>query len=125
MAMNPTPQEEPRADPAIAQIDPTFRSGSLTAIGIMVGFSLGFLTRWAAVPGAWSKADFSALAAIVIGIALQIVSLAMLLSVESLILANYNRMIRIFLAGLVLVSVGVVLAVFVDISGEGQRLLTQ
>lgn len=123
MTMDEGPSEERHADPALVQIDPAFRSGSLTAIGIMVGFSLGFLTRWAAVPGSWSRADFSALAAITIGIALQILSLAMLLSIESLILANYNRMIRIFLTGLVLVAVGVLLAVFVDIGGEGQKLL--
>lgn len=124
MAEEPSPAPPPApAEPAPEKIDAAFRSGSLTAIGIVVGFSLGFLTRWAGLPGAWSPIDLISLLVITAGIAIQIVSLAMLLSVESLILASYNRMIRIFMAGLVLVAVGVLLAVFADIGGLGQKLI--
>jgi hypothetical protein len=122
-----TPGEPPPSGPAPdkpAEIDSTFRSGSLTAIGIMVGFSLGFLTRWAGVPGGWSRADYAALALMTPGIVLQMVSLTMLLSIDSLELAKYNRMIRIFLAGIILVAAGVFIAVFLDIAGYGQTLLT-
>ncbi len=108
---------------APARIEATFRSGTLTAVGIIVGFSLGFLTRWAGVPGAWSNFDFAGLAAIVVGIAAQMTALVMLLSVNSLLLASYNRAVRVFTAGLILVAIGVILAVFVDIGGQGQRLL--
>lgn len=109
--------------PEPARIEATFRSGTLTAVGIIVGFSLGFLTRWAGVPGAWSNFDFAGLVAIVAGIAAQMAALVMLLSVNSLLLANYNRAVRVFTAGLILVAIGVILAVFVDIGGQGQRLL--
>ncbi|MET0606978.1 MAG: hypothetical protein ABWZ80_11015 [Beijerinckiaceae bacterium] len=119
------PTREASARTPAPKIDSTFRSGSLTAIGIMVGFSLGFLTRWAGVPGGWSGADYVALACMTPGIALQIVSLAMLLSVDSLELERYNRLVRIFLAGLILVAIGVLLAVFLDIAGFGQKLLSQ
>ena len=82
------------------RIDATFRNGSLTAISVIVGFSLSFLNRWAAEPGAWEIYDLAAVAAIVVGIVLQISSLASLLSVRSLLLGNYARAVRLFLIGL-------------------------
>jgi hypothetical protein len=107
------------AAPEIARIDSTFRNGSLTAIGVVVGFSLGFLSRWAGLPGEWSRSDLLAVFAITIGIVLQIKALADLLSVKSLILSRYNRAIRIFLAGLILVALGTGAAIFADLMGYG------
>lgn len=97
-------------------IDATFRNGSLTAVGVVV-FSLGFLSRWGGIPGEWSHADLFAVAAITLGIALQLKALAALLLVNSLQLKRYNRSIRIFMAGLILVASGVVFALFADILG--------
>jgi uncharacterized membrane protein len=107
-------------DPAI---EANFRNGSLTAISVVVGFSLSFLTRWAGIPGQWAAPDLVALPAIVVGIAVQIVSLASLLSVESLLLRNYNRSVRLFLAGLALVAAGVIVAIAGDVIGFGQNTL--
>ena len=104
---------------SVPSIDSTFRNGSLTAIGVVVGFSLGFLSRWAGTPGEWSQADLFAVAAITLGIAFQIKSLADMLSVKSLILTRYNRSVRIFLVGLVLVATGVAAAIFADLAGFG------
>jgi hypothetical protein len=111
--------DDQRSDEPRVMVDSAFRNGSMTAIGVVLGFSLGFFSRWAALPGQWSAADLVAVAAISLGIALQIKSLADLLRVESLQRANYERAVRFFLAGLVLVAVGVVLAVFADIIGVG------
>ena len=36
------------------KIEATFRNGSLTAISVVLGFSLSFLNRWAGLPGAWN-----------------------------------------------------------------------
>jgi hypothetical protein len=102
------------------RIDATFRNGSLTAISVIVGFSLSFLNRWAAEPGPWEISD---LAAIVVGIVLQVSSLASLLSVRSLLLGNYVRAVRLFLIGLAVVSIGVALAIASDIFGYGQKVL--
>ena len=33
------------------RIEPEFRNGSLTAISVIVGFSLSFLSRWAGTRG--------------------------------------------------------------------------
>jgi hypothetical protein len=105
------------------RIDATFRNGSLTAISVIVGFSLSFLNRWAAEPGPWEISDLAAVAAIVVGIVLQVSSLASLLSVRSLLLGNYVRAVRLFLIGLAVVSIGVALAIASDIFGYGQKVL--
>ena len=104
-------------------IDSTFRNGSLTAIGVVVGFSLGFLSRWAGLPGSWAQTDLVAVFLITIGIGLQIKALADMLSTRSLVLARYNRTIRIFILGLVLVAGGVVTAIFADVMGWGGTVL--
>jgi hypothetical protein len=118
--------DEPKSDETEsrhASIDSTFRNGSLTAIGVVVGFSLGFLSRWASTPGEWADADLVAVAAITVGIAFQIKSLADMLSRKSLAAVRYDRAVRIFLVGLILVAVGVVLAIFADVAGYGGTVL--
>src|SRR5262245_37625787 len=85
------------------RIDSTFRNGSITAIGVVVGFSLGFLSRWSALPGEWSATDLVSVILITLGLALQVKSLADLLLITSLELKRYNRSIRFFLTGLTLV----------------------
>ena len=104
-------------------IDATFRNGSLTAISVVVGFSLSFLTRWAGLSGPWLTVDLVALPAIVLGIVVQITALARLLSIQSLLLRNYNRAVSLFLLGLGFVASGVALAIAGDLLGYGRRLL--
>jgi uncharacterized membrane protein YczE len=98
-------------------IEATFRNGSITAIGVVVGFSLGFLSRWSALPGEWAHSDLVSVALITLGVALQIKSLADLLMVSCLQVKRYNRSIWTFLIGLTLVGLGVILAIFADIFG--------
>jgi hypothetical protein len=107
-----------------ARIEGIFRSGSLTAISVVVGFSLGFLVRWSGLPGRWARSDVFAVAAISVGAALQIKALVDLLSVDSLIVARYARAIRIFVVGLVFVAAGVVAAIFAGIIGRGGLALS-
>ena len=102
------------------RISPEFRNGSLTAISVIVGFSLSFLSRWAGTPGKWHTADLSAVAAIVVGSAAQIYALGAMLFVSSMVAANYQRTIRIFLIGLGLVAMGVAVALLGEIMGLGQ-----
>ena len=118
-----SPPPEPPKVPKPETIDATFRNGSLTAISVMLGFSLSFVGRWAGLPGPWEKSDLVAVVLIVVGIILQIRATASLLSVNSLIAAKYRRSVRIFLSGLALVSLGVAIAVGGDIFGYGQRIL--
>jgi hypothetical protein len=64
-------------------IGETFRSGSLTVIGFIVAFSLGFLTRWGGTPGPWTATDYAAAAAIGLGICFELVALVFMLSTRS------------------------------------------
>jgi hypothetical protein len=112
------------ADESKQRIDATFRNGSVTAVGIVLGFSLGFLSQWASNPIAWSKVDIVAALPIIAGIALQGKAFADLLSIQSLILENYERARTIFLIGLALVATGVALAILLDILGLGPRTLS-
>jgi uncharacterized membrane protein YczE len=110
-------------EPEEQRVDSTFRNGSITAIGVVVGFSLGFLSRWSALPGEWMHSDLVSVGLITLGLALQVKALADLLLVSSLQLKRYNRYIRFFLTGLILVGIGVVFAVFADLFGFGGIVL--
>ena len=116
MADAPPGPDEPR-------IDGIFRSGSITAISVVLGFSLGFLARWSGLPGPWAGSDLFAVAAITLGVALQIKALVDLLAVRSLIVVHYERAIRIFVAGLIVVALGVIVAVFAEVLGRGGFVL--
>ena len=87
---------------------------------VIVGFSLSFLSRWAGTPGKWHTGDLFAVTLIVAGSAAQIWALGAMLFVSSMVMANYERAVRIFLVGLGLVAVGVALALLGEIWGAGQ-----
>jgi hypothetical protein len=117
--------QDPGQESPEQRIDSTFRNGSVTAIGIVLGFSLGFLNQWASNPIAWSKVDVAAALPIFAGIALQGKAFADMLSTQSLILRTYNRAIKTFLIGLGLVAAGVAVAMLLDILGLGPRTLSR
>jgi len=114
-------ESSPEKQDAPERIDSTFRNGSVTAVGIILGFSLGFISQWASNPIAWSRIDLVAAAPIVVGIGLQVVAFADLLSPRSLILRHYERARVIFLVGLTFVALGVAFAMLLDVFGLGPR----
>ncbi|MGH6964942.1 MAG: hypothetical protein ACREE0_10695 [Phenylobacterium sp.] len=118
MARTPSTTAKPAADEP-ARVEGIFRSGSMTAIGVVLGFSLAFLVRWSGLPGRWETSDLFAVTAITLGVALQIKALVDLLAVKSVIVSNYERAVRIFVAGVVLVALGVVAAIFGHLFGYG------
>ncbi len=117
-----TPAVE-RSTPQPANIHPEFRNGTLTAISVLVGFSLSFLSRWAGTPGKWQAADLVAVMLIVVGSGLQIWALASMLFVSSLVARNYARAICIFLSGLAIVALGIAIAILGEIVGFGHNIL--
>ena len=117
-------REDNDREGANGRIDATFRNGSVTAVGIILGFSLGFLSQWAANPIAWSKVDIAAAIPIIVGIVLQGKAFADLLSTACLVARNYERARRVFLVGLALVAAGVALALLLDVLGLGPRTLS-
>jgi hypothetical protein len=117
-----TPVAE-RGAPQPGNIHPEFRNGSLTAISVLVGFSLSFLSHWAGTPGKWHAADLIAVALIVMGSGLQIWALASMLFISSLVAHKYTSAVRVFLTGLAIVAFGVTAAIFGEITGLGQNVL--
>lgn len=106
------------AEPTVsneARIDPTFRNGTITAFGITVSFTLGFLSQWASSPGVWRLYDLAPVIAIFAGAMLQIRALALLLPIESLIKRVYDRATRLYLIGFALTGCGVFSAVGFDV----------
>ena len=108
----------------LTMIESTFRNGSITAIGIILAFSLGFVTQWAANPVPWRLVDILAVAPLVLGLLVQMKAMAELLDVNSLRVENYNRARRHFLFGFSATSLGVGVALALDvISDEAPRLI--
>jgi len=96
------------------KIDATFRNGSITVVGVLVGFSLTFLTSWALSPQPWKVVDLLGLVPMLAGVALQLWALAALLDVDSLEIRRYRPAIRHSLTGLILVGAGVTIAIVLD-----------
>ena len=96
------------------RIESSFRHGTITAVGVVTAFSLGFLTAWGSNPIPWGIKDLFALVPIGAGVILEMVALAKLLNPNCLELPRYKVAIRIFLVGMVLVDVGVATALLVD-----------
>lgn len=105
---------EPEQNPVEPPIDSTFRNGTITAFGVTVSFSLGFLSQWASAPGVWRSYDTPPVLVIFVGVALQIRALALLLPVEGLKRRIYDHATRTYMAGLILTGVGVATAVSFD-----------
>lgn len=97
------------------KIEAVFRNGTITAFGITVSFTLGFLAQWASSAGAWRVYDLGPLAAIFLGAMLQVRALALLLPIESLAKRTYDRATRIYLVGFALTGCGVLSAVSFDV----------
>ncbi|TCH99038.1 hypothetical protein EJV46_10870 [Roseococcus sp. SYP-B2431] len=111
--MEPTPEPE--------TIDSNFRNGSLTAVGIILGFSLNFLSHWASNPLDWSTIDLLPLTPLAVGIGFQVEALAELLRRDSLLATRYERAMRVFLVGVLLVASGIALALLNDILGVSRQ----
>lgn len=108
----------PEPDPE-EKIDSTFRNGSLTAAGIILGFSLNFIGRWVSNPNDWSRIDIVPMVFLTFGIAIQVKVFADLMARDSLIASKYDRSRRLFLIGLSIVAVGMGIALLNDILGLG------
>ncbi|MBY3221414.1 hypothetical protein RWK44_22000 [Rhizobium sp. 25PS6] len=102
------------------KIDATFRNGSLTAAGIILGFSLNFISVWVSNPNDWSRIDILPMLFLTVGIAVQVKVFADLLARNSLVATNYDRSRRLFLIGLGIVAAGMGIALVNDILGLGR-----
>jgi hypothetical protein len=102
------PGHEPTPAPAVP---PGYRQGVITAITVMLGFSLYFLRFWNfELPGAWTPLAMLAAGVTMISVGLQLVALWRSLQVSDDAVPAYRRTLRWFLGGIVCLLLGVATA---------------
>src|SRR5690606_31428157 len=106
------PPLEPDEQPKVEML---FRNGTLTAVCILLSFSLTFVTQWAHNPVPWGLADLPTLILLTLGILMQAWALKALLTHESLKRSVFDAASRNFVRGVALTSLGVISALVVDL----------
>lgn len=101
-------------NPGEQRVELLFRNGTITVVGIILAFSLGFLTQWANNPIPWTLFDLPTIVLISAGIAIQLGALVKLLSHDSLVRSQFDKATRLFVVGLVTTVAGVISAVVID-----------
>ncbi|TAN01883.1 MAG: hypothetical protein EPN45_12145 [Rhizobiaceae bacterium] len=102
-------------------IETLFRNGTLTVVGIIFSFSLGFLAQWGANPLPWRLYDAFPVAALCIGIIIQFRALALLLHTDSVKKHLFQKASRVFLIGAMTTGAGVFLAIAADLIAQTTR----
>lgn len=101
-------------NPGEQRVELLFRNGTITVVGIILAFSLGFLTQWANNPIPWTLFDLPTIVLISAGIAIQLGALVKLLNHDSLVRSQFDKATRLFVVGLVTTVAGVISAVVID-----------
>lgn len=96
------------------RIELLFRNGTITVVGIVLSFSLNFLTQWASNPIPWTLIDVPTVGLISAGILLQTMALLKLLKHDSIHRSKFDVATSRFIAGLITTVVGVVSAIVID-----------
>jgi magnesium-transporting ATPase (P-type) len=96
-------------------IDTVFRNGTLTVIGIILSFSLTFLSQWAQNPVPWTLRELPTMALLGAGIITQGSSLVIFMRHDSLQRRVYDKASKRFLYGLAMTTSGIFLAIFLDL----------
>lgn len=91
------------------------RSGSITGIGIVLGFSLGFVSQWSLTPGQWRYGQLLALGVVVLGIYAELYALLGVLRLPLVTMGFHRRLINTFLTGFSLVWIGFGIHIVVEL----------
>jgi hypothetical protein len=110
-----TPRDEsvPVHSPRPRELPQGYRAGLITAITVLLGFSLGFLRYWGLdAPGEWSALSVLPGAALFLGTLLQILTLYRALRLEDEAEDEYRKTVRWFIASALVLLVGVTAALW-------------
>ncbi|SEA76896.1 hypothetical protein [Variovorax sp. YR216] len=117
MSDAPAPSPAPEPSPAPARRRPLpagYREGIITAVTVIIGFSLSFVRYWAfEAPGDWTGRSIIALIALLIPIAAEIYTLYRALLVEDDDEATYKVTVKWFIGSVCGMLVSVSLAAIV------------
>jgi len=106
----PTPELPPPPPPPPA-VPSGFRQGIITAITVLLGFSLAFWRFWGfESPGSWSARAIVAALCLIVAVALQILALFRALRIEDDAIPEYRKTVRWFIASAIALLVGLTLA---------------
>lgn len=96
-----------KAEPKPQPVPAGYRQGVITAITVLLGFSLAFWRFWGfESTGHWTLRAIFAAVALIVAVSLQIVSLFRALRIEDDTIAEYRKTVRWFLASAVALLVG-------------------
>jgi hypothetical protein len=88
-----------------------YRQGFITAITVLLGFSLGFFRFWGfESPGHWTLQSFIPATTLAIAVVLQIIALFRALNVADDDEHEYKKTVKWFIASAVVLLVGMILA---------------
>ncbi|KDP85042.1 hypothetical protein ACU4GI_03705 [Cupriavidus basilensis] len=104
----PDPVPAAKAASVAPQVVPAgYRQGIITAITVLLGFSLAFWRFWGfETPGRWSTRALLAAASLLAAVCLQIVALLRSLRVEDDQVPEYRKTVRWFIASAVALLIG-------------------
>jgi len=102
------PREHPRGVPQ------GYRTGLITAITVLLGFSLAFFRFWGfEASGEWTTRSIIAALALLVAVFLQIVALVRSLRLEDDDPAEYRRTVKWFTSSAIVMMLGMLLAAVV------------
>ncbi len=114
----PTPPT-PKARPTPKIVPPGYRQGVITAITVLLGFSLTFWRFWGfESPGRWTPRSILAALPLVVAVCLQIVALFRSLRIEDDEVPEYRKTVRWFIASAVALLLGLLIAIIDAGSGD-------
>jgi 4-amino-4-deoxy-L-arabinose transferase-like glycosyltransferase len=100
-----------------------YRQGLITAVTVLLGFSLSFLRFWGfEAPGEWTRRSGVAAGAIVAAVLMQLVALSRSLRVADDDEPEFARTVRWLLASAVLLLLGLGLSLLIDSGVLGGRV---
>jgi hypothetical protein len=101
----------PLTEGRAASVPEGYRSGIITAITVLLGFSLSFLRYWGfEAAGDWTLRSAVSTGMLVLAIALQIFALFRSLRIEDSAAAEYRKTVTWFTASAVVLLLGLLLA---------------
>jgi uncharacterized membrane protein len=104
-------RQEREHAPARATLPVGYRQGIITAITVVIGFTLLFLRYWGfELPGPWTHASIVAAVLLIVSILVQFVALWRSLLLEDDEASEYNKTLRWFFSSIIALLISLAIA---------------